>query len=300
MNEQSTLVSGPIRDSLTVPGRGEFSILRWGDDSEKPLLVFSHATGFNAETYTSLLTPLADQFRIIAVDHRGHGLSEAPKQLSDLKGWDTYRDDLVGIMDVLAERAYFSGHSMGATVSLLTAAQRPALSLGLLLIEPVLIPPAAGYMMAFSTLIGRPMKSALSMGAARRRAEFASRDAMFTSYQGRGAFATWPDIFIKDYIAGGTHVLSDEKTVLACAPAWESKTFTMASYKVWWRINQVKCPTKILFAESNSTMRGSAKGIIRKKQPDWTIEQVPGASHFLPMEFPELVRENLLKLADLS
>jgi len=297
MNNQSTVVSALVRDSISVPKRGDFSILRWGDDADKPLLVFSHATGFNAQTYNSLLAPLADQFRIIAVDHRGHGFSEAPKHVSDLKGWDTYRDDLVGIMDVLGEPAYLSGHSMGATVSLLAAAQRPKLALGLLLLEPVMMPRAVGYIMAFQSLIGRPLQSPLSMGAARRRAEFASRETMFKSYKGRGAFATWPDEFIHDYIEGGTYVLSDEKTVLACAPSWESKTFTMASHNTWRRISKVTCPTKILFAEFDSTMRGGAEGITRSKQPGWEIEQVKGASHFLPMEFPDLVRENFLELA---
>jgi pimeloyl-ACP methyl ester carboxylesterase len=300
MNDQTIVSPGPVRDSISVPGRGEFSVLRWGDDADKPLLVFSHATGFNAQTYISLLSPLADRFRIIAVDLRGHGLSTAPSQLSDLKGWHTYRDDLVGIMDVIAEPAYFSGHSMGGTVSLLTAAERPALSLGLLLIEPVLVPRSAGYFMAFRRLIRKPMTSPLSIGAARRRAEFDNREAMFQSYQGRGAFTTWPDQFIKDYIDGGTHVVSADKTVLACAPGWESKTFTMASDKVWRCIGKVKCPTKILFAQTNSTMRGGAEGTLRAKQPDWTIEQVEGATHFLPMEFPDLVRENLLTLAGLD
>ncbi|TDI62444.1 MAG: alpha/beta hydrolase [Alphaproteobacteria bacterium] len=300
MNDQTSLIPAPVRDSISVPGRGDFSILRWDGDSDKPLLVFCHATGFNAQTYTSLLSPLADQFRIIAVDQRGHGFSDAPKDLADLKGWHTYGDDLIGIMTVIDEPAFLSGHSMGGTVSLMMAAGRPDLALGLLLVEPVLIPPTVGRFMALSHLIGRPIKSPLSIGAARRRAEFASREAMLSSYQGRGAFATWPDVFIKDYVDGGSHVISDDKTVLACAPAWESKTFTMASHKIWRQIGNVTCPTKILFAETNSTMRGGAESTIRAKQPDWTIEQVAGASHFLPMEFPELVRENLLNLAGLS
>jgi pimeloyl-ACP methyl ester carboxylesterase len=300
MNDQTSLIPAPTRDSISVPGRGEFSILRWDGDANKPLLVFCHATGFNAQTYTSLLSPLADQFRIIAVDQRGHGFSEAPKDLADLKGWHTYGDDLIGIMKVIGEPAFLSGHSMGGTVSLMMAAGMPDMALGLLLVEPVLIPPAFGRIMAFFSLIGRPRQSPLSIGAARRRSEFASREAMFSSYQGRRAFITWPDVFIKDYIDGGTHVISDEKTVLACAPGWESKTFTMASHKIWRQMGKVTCPTRILFAETDSTMRGGAESTIRAKQPDWSIEQVAGASHFLPMEFPDLVRENLLSLAGLS
>ena len=290
-------MADPVRESVHVPGRGDFSVLRWAEDSDKPLLVFSHATGFNGLTYRSLLAPLAEEFRMISVDHRGHGMTDAPHALEDLKGWMTYSRDLVGMLDVWGEPAFLSGHSMGATVSMLSAATRPDLVRGMLLLEPVLIPPSIGRVMTLMNMIGRPIKSPLVVGAARRRAVFPDRQTMFESYQGRGAFKTWPDDFIRDYVEGGSRIEAEDRTVLACAPAWESKTFTMGSRKVWGSIGKVQCPVNILHAEHNSTMRPASEKIVRRKQPDWGIEQVMGATHFLPMEFPDLVRENLLSMA---
>ena len=297
MNEATDVSAEPVRDSIFVPGRGEFSLLRWGDDTDLPLLIFSHATGFNAQTYTSLLAPLTDQFRIIALDQRGHGLSTASKDLSDLKGWDTYRDDLVGVLELLGEPAFLSGHSMGGTVSLLAAAEVPGLVRAMLLLDPVMIPSKAAWVIALRSWLNWPIQSPLSKGAARRRATFDSREAMFESYQGRGAFTTWPDAFIQDYIAGGTTLDEAGRATLTCAPAWESKTFTMASHQIWRRIQKVQCPTRILFAETGSTLRIGAADTIRTRQPDWPMEMVEGSTHFLPMEHPDLVRDALRGLA---
>lgn len=300
MNEASPLVTQPVRETIEAPGRGSFSVLRWGDDASKPLLVYCHATGFNAQTYTSLLTPLTDQFRIIAIDQRGHGFSEADNNPDVLTGWDTYADDLVAILDVLGEPVCLSGHSMGSTVSMIAAAKRPALVKAMLLVEPVMMPPIFALIAMVRKLIGKRLTSPLVEGAARRRAEFPDREMMFKSYKGRGAFKTWPDHYIRNYVEGGSIVVSPEKTVLACAPAWESKTFTMGSSNVWGRAGKVKCPVKVLYAETNSTMRPQSEKIVRRKQPNWDIEQVPGSSHFLPMEFTELVQQNLRELLKLQ
>jgi hypothetical protein len=47
-------------------------------------------------------------------------------------------------------------------------------------------------------------------------------------------------------------------------------------------------------------MRPQSEKIVRRKQPNWDIEQVPGSSHFLPMEFTELVQQNLRELLKLQ
>ena len=67
----------PVRKTLPLP-EGEISCLDWEGESPRPLLHFSHATGFNGETYKGLLAPLADRLRIVASDLRGHGLSTLP------------------------------------------------------------------------------------------------------------------------------------------------------------------------------------------------------------------------------
>src|SRR5215469_8567908 len=119
---------------------GAVSYLEWEGPRGAPLLVFLHANGFNAETYVSILGPLATQFRIIAPDLRGHGsttLTANPRK----GNWTIFRDDLIAFVDKLGLRPQvLAGHSMGATASLLAAGKRRDIAEALVLAEPVLQP----------------------------------------------------------------------------------------------------------------------------------------------------------------
>ena len=79
---------------------GEVSYLEGA--SEAPLLHFAHATGFNAETYRGLLTPLQGRFRVAAADLRGHGFTTLPAPPGPQADWFTFGQDLARILDVLA------------------------------------------------------------------------------------------------------------------------------------------------------------------------------------------------------
>ena len=295
---RDAVVGAPVRVDIEVPGRGTFSQLRWGDDPEKPILHFAHATGFNAETYRTLLSPLTDQFRVLATDLRGHGFTTAEADPEKLRVWSIYADDLVALLDTMDEPAFLSGHSMGGAVSLMCAARRPEKVRGLMLADPVMIPQRAVVVMQVRRQLGLKSKSPLVAGARRRRAIFASREAMIESYTGRGAFTSWPVEMIRDYALGGTRNLDDGQVELTCAPAWEAGTFQSAGGRMSRFIEQSKCPATILYAESESTLRGQMADMIRRLQPDWQVKRVDGTSHFLPMEKPDVIRAEIRALAD--
>ena len=67
---------------------------------------------------------LAERYRVIAYDARGHGLSSAPPDEADYR-LECLVDDLQALMERLGiESAYLAGHSMGgATVAALAARQ---------------------------------------------------------------------------------------------------------------------------------------------------------------------------------
>src|SRR5690242_20573917 len=105
---------------------GAISYLEWEAAPDKQLLIFSHANGFNASTYSSLLSPLSGDFRIIAWDMRGHGLTTLPLNKNGLRGWQIFRDDLLRFVDGLEfSPTVMAGHSLGATSTALAAAARP-------------------------------------------------------------------------------------------------------------------------------------------------------------------------------
>src|SRR5699024_8014561 len=95
-------------------------------------------------TYEPLLERLSTFSNVLAWDMRGHGASAAAGVPGSLHSWEIYYRDLAAVIDAADEPLWLAGHSVGAAVSLVAAARRPAKVRGLLLVEPVLLDPIQG------------------------------------------------------------------------------------------------------------------------------------------------------------
>jgi pimeloyl-ACP methyl ester carboxylesterase len=133
--------------------------------------------------------------------------------------------------------------------------------------------------------------SPMIAGAIKRRRSFPSRAAAVLGYHGRGAFRTWTDAMLADYVAAGFRDMPDGTVELACTPEWEVSNYVNQDHDSWAAFARSVCPIHILRAETDSPGRIdghtdalTATGRIR-------IDTIAGTTHFLPMERPELVRE---------
>jgi len=275
---------------------GEMAAIRFGADGP-PDLVFLHATGFNALTYRALLEPLGERFRVVALDQRGHGLSGLPAVPRDLPGWELYGRDMLAAFDALGAgpELVLAGHSMGGAVSTMAAERRADRIASLVLLDPVM-PTAewAAQLQAQHDLDARIEGLPIARGARRRRAWFASKQEALEAYRGRGAFATWVDRFLDDYVEDGFTPMPDEDGVtLTCAPAWEAATFASSRHNGADLLARVPVPATILVGEKGSVSR-SVDDAASRTTARRTVEIVPGTTHFLPMEQPDLVRQRLI------
>jgi 3-oxoadipate enol-lactonase len=84
-------------------------------DAAAPALILLHPLGAHLRVWDGLAPALAEKFRVIRYDSRGHGGSSVPPgpyALADLGA------DLLGVMDALGvERAHLLGQSMGGAVA---------------------------------------------------------------------------------------------------------------------------------------------------------------------------------------
>jgi 3-oxoadipate enol-lactonase len=91
--------------------------------ADAPVLVLSGSLGSTLDMWRPQLEPLSERFRVIAVDHRGHGGSPAPAgpyRMSELAG------DVVALLDSLGiDRVAWCGLSMGGMVGMCLAAEHP-------------------------------------------------------------------------------------------------------------------------------------------------------------------------------
>jgi len=286
----------PRKRAVAIPG-GEIAALEFGPDDRPIDIVFVHANGFNAQTYRVLLSPLGAGLRILAIDQRGHGGTKLPADPEGRRSWRDLQGDLTGLLDALdGPPVVLAGHSMGGTVSLLAAAERPDRVKGLVLLDPVIMPWLATLYARAPWTSGRLWKRMpLVQSALRRRAVFDDREQVFAGYKGRGAFKSWPETMLADYVAGGFVARDDGKVELACAPAWEASNYAAQAHDPWGAVRKVKAPVRILRAEKHSTCH-AGDGFARRGKAV-RIETVEGTSHFLPMERPDVVRDALFDMA---
>ena len=239
MNDVAAPVESFRRVGFEIPG-GRMAGIAFGAEKPTPDIVFLHATGFNARTYRALLEPLGEKFYVVALDARGHGLSTLPPRMWGYTSWRRHRDDLIAVLEHFTAPVTLAGHSMGATVSLLTAGKRTDLVAGLALLEPVILSASgyAGFQIPLAPLLLR-FNMPLAAGAMRRRARFESREAAMDALTGRGVFKPFPPEVVADYVADG--LVEDDKGgfKLACAPKYEAATYCAQRHDPWEALRKV-------------------------------------------------------------
>ena len=86
-------------------------------------VIFLHGVGGHAEAFARNVVPLSTQFRAIALDYLGFGLTDKP---ADAPTHEEYVQHLINFMDAAGiEKAHLVGESLGGWVSFWTALLHP-------------------------------------------------------------------------------------------------------------------------------------------------------------------------------
>ncbi|HEX3664389.1 MAG TPA: alpha/beta hydrolase [Rhizomicrobium sp.] len=280
----------PVRRSISI-GDGAMSLIEWAPRGADTVL-FVHANGFNAQTYRTLLSPLSARLHVIACDLRGHGYTKLPAQPGLARDWSIFGKDLLALMRAISkDPIILAGHSLGATTSFMAAAGRPERVKSLVLIEPVFLAPLPPGV--------RGNSNSLAESAAQRRSTFVSHTTAMAYYRKRGIFARWPEAILRDYLNGGLVENADGALRLACTPEWEAEIFREVPFGIAVLAEKVKCPITILRGTVGTTAIDNQITAILQARPNSRVITIEAANHFLPLEQPEHVREEILRAANL-
>jgi pimeloyl-ACP methyl ester carboxylesterase len=106
-----------------------------GDAGEPLVLV--HGSWIDHHTWDAVVPPLARSFRVLTYDRRGHSQSERPASAGSIR---EDAADLAALVEALQlAPAHIVGHSMGGSVVLRLAGERPDLFRSLIVNEPPLL-----------------------------------------------------------------------------------------------------------------------------------------------------------------
>jgi lipase len=272
-------------------GDAELSYLLYEGDG--PPLIFLHATGFQPWLWHPLARELADAYRIVAPSFCEH--READPENGGLS-WVTLAEDLVRLCNTLdLKKPFLVGHSMGATVHLITNALHGLQAAGMILIEPILLP-AAFYHGRMSV-----DEHPFAAKAIRRTNFWRNRDEAMTYLRSRRLFQGWNDEMLEIYIRHGMTGGENGGLHLACSPQREAALFMGGrQFDPWPLLPKVSCPVLLVEGEKSETAGFIDLTRIQSLIPDCERHLVNDAGHLIPMERPRevirLIREFFFRL----
>ena len=276
---------------LKFVGESGQELAVWEWPGEDPPFLLAHATGFHGRCWDRIIRMFPER-HCLAVDARGHGRSSQPELPYH---WRIFGRDMAAVAEHWDVRdAIGIGHSSGGHTTVQVAALRPHTYRALLLVDPTILPleyygtaaPDASFTL-------------------RRRNVWASPDEMFERFKARPPFARWRPEILRDYCDYGVLPRGGE-FVLACPPAVEASIYLNSrepGSNIYAEVAQVRHPVVVMRA-GRERQHGILDLAASPTAPDLASRfahgrevLLAGASHFIPMEEPEMVAEEIGKMA---
>jgi pimeloyl-ACP methyl ester carboxylesterase len=258
------------------------------EDPAAEVLVFSHATGFHGRVWQPLAAQLRHRYHCLAVDHRGHGVTETPSDAS--LAWHHMGRDVMAVLDSglipSGRRVHGIGHSMGGAALVLAAAGEPESFRSLWLYEPVIMPPGA----LPTTQESNPMSDA----ALRRRETFESLEEARENYGSKPPLNELRSDSLWAYVTGGFSPQAGGGVKLRCAPASEAAVFRGApSSGAWDVLGDLSVPVAIVAGRHEDFAPVAFAPAIVAALPRGTLIERRHLGHFGPLQDPESIGHDI-------
>ena len=252
-----------------------------------PALLAVHGTGFCARLFDVLAPHLTPHFHLLALDRRGHGDSDRPAAGYQL---DDFAEEIAGVVTALdIAGAAALGHSAGGTALAMAEGRHRGCFRRIAMVDPIMFAArtaGAGV---------RAVAASMAERTARRRDEWPSVAAMRESLSGRPPFDTWSAAALDAYVRHAAAPRADGSVALKCPPAIEAKMYGHNGHlDVFAELAPVTVPVLVLRGERTDRFprENAERGVAAMRAGRLT--ELPGLSHFAPMEDPAAVARAVL------
>ena len=256
-------------------------------DPAAPVLLFAHATGFCGQVWEPTAAPLTDRYRCVALDLRGHGVSETPGEAS--LHWTHMGDDVLATLDsdrIGGDREVHGiGHSLGCAALVLAASRRPGLLRSLWLYEPAIVSPRATAPAESADPFGT--SNPMADGALRRRATFASHDEALANFARKAPLNELHPDALAAYVRGGFAPEADGSVTLRCSPATEAEVFRGAgNNEAFAALSVLNLPVALIAGRPDEYGPVTFVAANLAQLPRGTLIERRHLGHFGPLEDP--------------
>ncbi|HRD75450.1 MAG TPA: alpha/beta fold hydrolase [Hyphomicrobiaceae bacterium] len=240
-----------------------------------PVVVLHHPLATNLTTWDELTAALTHKYRVIRMDARGHGVTEAsPAPYA----FETLAKDVVALMDhVGARKARFLGLSMGGMVGQYLGLLHPERFACLLLVSTSSrVPPEARALWdeRIAAVRASGMKSQVQ-GALQR---WVSPEALKSN---------------KPLVARFTRMIEATPAEGYCG--WGG---AIRELDITGRLGEIRLPTRIIVGALDPSTPVAAAEAIHKAIPGSDLVVMPGVSHMLHGEAPAEFHKQVIPFLD--
>lgn len=232
-------------------------------DGRPPAIVLIHGWCCDHTYFAPQRDHFARQGRtVVALDLRGHGKSDAPRQAYTIPG---FADDVAWVCRALAlERPVLVGHSMGGTIAFDVAARYPSLPGAIAMLDSAVLLPAAAR-----AGIPKFLETLESPGYA----------AALKEFLGRALFLPTDDAARRAWIIEGMTSAPQHMMVAAYRG--------LAEYDAAAAAKSVVAPS--LYIAGNEPAPRSDMARLRALLPEMRSGQTVGSGHFVQLEVPDQI-----------
>jgi pimeloyl-ACP methyl ester carboxylesterase len=292
----------PVRQRrFAIDGDPPIEIAAWDWGGDGPLALLHHANGMCAATWTLVAELLANEYRVIAIDARGHGDSSAPTA-PDGYPMQAFVDDLVGVTRALlaeaghARIAYGIGSSFGGIVTAVAEATSPGLFERIAMLDPPIHPDTALRARLDPTGGIVDPRPQIAAQARRRTAIWPSRDAARSAWISKPMFAQWQPRAFDLYLQEGFRDRSDGAVELKCRPDVEATIFANSGDLDIYAVAPTIDAPVLLVRAANGMLPAQAFEHLSSLLPRCTLI-APAVGHLMPIESPEVTVRLLREFA---
>ena len=232
----------------------------WGNET-KPTVLLVHGLQDSAHNWDILAASLAEDYRVLAIDQRGHGDSQWSSNAA--YGLQDYVDDISGFIDALKlQNVIYVGHSAGGRNAMAYIASNPDRIDRLVIadIDPL------GF---------NPESTRMRSGFEAESDEWDSLDAVIERLRLRAPRAP-REILLNHALCmtrelpGGRRIWKRDKAIL---PAYERP-------ELWASYRSINCPTLIIRGEDSAILTPEVAQEMRAALPGTKLVEIKGAGHW--------------------
>jgi pimeloyl-ACP methyl ester carboxylesterase len=277
--------------TVTLDVDGPVHVADYGGTADAPVVVCVHGMANSSTGWRPVAERLTATHRVLAVDLPGHGRSPVAGRPTSVR---TYSQVLTEVLAALGTPdVTLVGHSMGAAVAAITAAESPGLVRALVLVAPPL--PRDGLSLVNSALLPHVVACLcpeLGLRALRRKVDRAGLEA----YVRRGLELTCasPDtvtemgpILVREMIDSFAAGEDPLRSFLGTARSVGLLVAGGRRYRT--ALAQIRVPTHLVHGAEDRVLCPSGLDTITALHPFWRVEVLPGVGHSPHMEAPARV-----------